>query len=123
MIRGTEAGHYRLFSPSDANLTHLDVTPLQHGRQTIVPLIPSTMNTQGQFPATQRFRFTTTGITCGGCANSVRILLGRLPGVVHVQVDVAAQTAEVEVERGATAPEELATTLKPAGYGSIPANA
>ena len=42
-----------------------------------------------------------------------------MPGVVHVAVDVAGNTAEVEVERGTVTAEELATALKPAGYGLI----
>lgn len=75
------------------------------------------MNTSIQ--PTEKLRFTTTGITCGGCANSVRTILGRMPGVVHVAVDVAGNTAEVEVERGTVTAEELATALKPAGYGLI----
>ena len=80
------------------------------------------MNNQTTLPATERFRFTTSGITCGGCANSVRTILGRLPGVLHVQVDVHGHTAEVEVERGTISREELADALKPSGYGLIPAN-
>ncbi|HRQ86147.1 MAG TPA: heavy-metal-associated domain-containing protein [Flavobacteriales bacterium] len=69
---------------------------------------------------TEILRFTTTGITCGGCANSVTTILQRLPGVVAVRVDAASSTAEVEVERGALGLEELLTALKPAGYGLIP---
>lgn len=88
-----------------------------------MPFDRKTMKTQATLPATERFRFTTTGITCGGCANSVRTILGRLPGVLHVQVDVAGHTAEVEVERGSITREELAVALKPSGYALIPANA
>ncbi len=68
----------------------------------------------------ETLRFTTTGITCGGCANSATNILKRLPGVVAVRVDAASNTAEVEVERGTTGLEELLAALKPAGYGLIP---
>lgn len=78
------------------------------------------MRTPEQSTATERFRFATTGITCDGCANSVRTILGRLNGVVGVQVDVPARTAEVEIERGTWTPEQLAEALKPAGYGLLP---
>ncbi|MBP9160714.1 MAG: heavy-metal-associated domain-containing protein [Flavobacteriales bacterium] len=77
---------------------------------------PTTMNTT----PTETLRFTTTGITCGGCANSATNILKRLPGVVAVRVDAAAGTAEVEMERGAVDLDALLIALKPAGYGLIP---
>jgi len=105
----------------DANLPHQDVTRTATTGRTFVPLIKHIpMNTSGQ--PTEKLRFTTTGITCGGCANSVRTILGRMAGVVHVAVDLAGNTAEVEVERGSVTAEELATALKPAGYGLITSN-
>ncbi|HRD53245.1 MAG TPA: heavy-metal-associated domain-containing protein [Flavobacteriales bacterium] len=70
--------------------------------------------------ATETLRFTTTGITCAGCANSATSILKRLPGVVEVRVDVATGTAEVDVVQGAIALNDLLTALKPAGYGLIP---
>jgi len=73
--------------------------------------------------STETYRFSTTGITCGGCANSATNILKRLPGVVAVRVDAASNTAEVEVERGALGLEELLVALKPAGYGLIPEKA
>lgn len=70
--------------------------------------------------ATETLRFTTTGITCAGCANSVTTILKRLPGVVAVRVDAASNTAEVEIVQGAIVLNDLLTALKPAGYGLIP---
>ncbi len=35
-------------------------------------------------------------ITCGGCANSIKLALTKLPGVGSVEVDVASKTVEVE---------------------------
>ncbi len=69
---------------------------------------------------TETLRFTTTGITCAGCANSATTILKRLPGVVAVRVDAATSTAEVEIVQGAIALDDLLTALKPAGYGLIP---
>lgn len=68
----------------------------------------------------ETLRFTTTGITCGGCANSATNILKRLPGVVAVKVDAANNTAEVEVERGTVDLDAMRAALKPAGYGLIP---
>lgn len=65
---------------------------------------------------TIKLRFSTTGITCGGCANSVRTILGRLPGVVDVSVDVEGHKATVEAMPGVTA-DQLAAAVRPAGYG------
>ena len=70
--------------------------------------------------STDTYRFSTTGITCGGCANSVTTILNRLPGVVGVQVDVAGKTATVQVQPGRPSVEALQQALKPVGYGLIP---
>ncbi len=69
---------------------------------------------------TETYRFSTTGITCGGCANSVTTILKRLPGVLGVQVDVAGKTAAVQVQPGGPSVEALQDALKPAGYALIP---
>ena len=79
------------------------------------------MNTSNQ--PTEKLHFTTTGISCGGCANSVRAILDRLPGVVHVDVDVDGGTADVEIERGSLTVDQLNKALEPAGYSLAPAQA
>lgn len=71
------------------------------------------MNTTNQ--PTEQLHFTTTGVSCGGCANSVRAILDKLPGVVNVKVNVEAETADVEIERGSLTVDELNKALKPAG--------
>ncbi len=69
--------------------------------------------------ATDKHSFMTTGITCGGCVNSVTKILSALSGVLSVAVDVAGQKATVEVVKDAVTNDELSTALKPAGYGFI----
>lgn len=69
--------------------------------------------------ASEKHSFTTTGITCGGCVNSVTKILSSLPGVLSVAVDVAGKQATVEVVKGAITGDELSTALEPAGYGFI----
>ena len=69
--------------------------------------------------ATEKHSFTTTGITCGGCVNSVTKILSSLAGVLSVAVDVAGQSASVDVVKGAVTDDELSTALKPVGYGFI----
>lgn len=68
----------------------------------------------------ETLRFTTSGITCGGCANSATNILKRLPGVVAVRVDATSSIAEVEVERGTVDLDAMLAALKPAGYGLVP---
>jgi len=69
--------------------------------------------------ATEKHSFTTTGITCGGCVNSVTKILSAMSGVLSVAVDVAGQKATVDVVKGAVTDDELSTALKPVGYGFI----
>lgn len=77
------------------------------------------MNTTNQ--PTEKLHFTTTGVSCGGCANSVQAILDMLPGVVNVKVNVEAETADVEIERGSLTIDELNKALQPAGYGLVAA--
>lgn len=79
--------------------------------------IEKTMETTS---TTETLHFTTTGVTCGGCVNSIRNILGRLPGVVHVDVDVQAATANVEIQRGSVDAATLNKAVAPAGYAFIP---
>ncbi len=68
----------------------------------------------------QRLHFSSTGIKCSGCANSVRTILGGLPGVTEVEVDVLRKTVDVEIRTGEVTAEQLVAALKPAGYGLLP---
>ncbi|MEV6320557.1 heavy metal-associated domain-containing protein [Nocardia sp. NPDC051787] len=58
---------------------------------------------------------TVTGMTCGGCAASVRDEIGRISGISSVAVDVASGRVTVEsaspVERA-----ELSAAVARAGY-------
>jgi copper chaperone CopZ len=56
-----------------------------------------------------------SGMTCGGCANTVRRVLSRVPGVVKAEVDLAHGRAVVT---GGMRPEELVAAVEVAGYGA-----
>ena len=61
-----------------------------------------------------------SGMSCGGCVNSVQKALARVPGVVSVQVSLAENTATVEHDP-ATAPRPaLVQAIEGAGFG-VPA--
>lgn len=53
------------------------------------------------------------GMTCGSCAKAVHRVLSRVPGVVSVEVDLAAGRALVQ---GSARPEDLLTAVEGAGY-------
>ncbi len=69
--------------------------------------------------ATEAHRFTTTGVTCAGCASSVGTILNKLPGVISARVDHLEKLAEIEVVKGTLSIDDLLNALQPAGYGLI----
>ena len=56
-----------------------------------------------------------TGMSCGGCVNSVRNAFSKVPGVTDAQVTVGAAT--VTYEPRLTNPDELRRAIVQAGYG------
>jgi copper chaperone CopZ len=56
-----------------------------------------------------------SGMTCGGCANTLTRVLSRVPGVTHVEVDLASGRAQVW---GVVRPDELLVAVRGAGYGA-----
>lgn len=53
------------------------------------------------------------GMTCGACANAVHRALARVPGVVRVEVDLAAGRA---LAQGSARPQDLVAAVAGAGY-------
>lgn len=56
------------------------------------------------------------GMTCSGCARSVRDALKAVPGVVEAAVDLKAGRASVDVEPGAVTRDALKAAIESAGY-------
>jgi copper chaperone CopZ len=56
-----------------------------------------------------------TGMTCSGCANTVKRVLSRVPGVTRTEVDHARGRATVS---GTARPEDLIAAVQAAGYGA-----
>jgi copper chaperone len=59
---------------------------------------------------------TVEGITCGGCANSIKSALGRLEGVSNVQVDVDTKTVTVEHDEQRATRHAVVEALDKAGF-------
>ena len=56
-----------------------------------------------------------SGMTCGGCANTLTRVLSRVPGVTRAEVDLANARAQV---LGTARPDELLAAVRRAGYGA-----
>jgi copper chaperone CopZ len=56
-----------------------------------------------------------TGTTCSGCANTVKRVLSRVPGVTRAEVDLASGRAAVS---GTARPEDLVAVVRAAGFGA-----
>ena len=58
------------------------------------------------------------GMTCASCVARVEKALGKVPGVVSAQVNLATERASVTVRAGGTAVGDLASAVEKAGYGA-----
>lgn len=96
-----------------ANLT--STVPAQAVREAVAAIRQAGYNV-----AIEVHHFTTTSITCAGCANKAGAILNKLPGVISARVDHLASTADVEVVLGMLSAEDLLAVLRPTGYGLLP---
>jgi copper chaperone CopZ len=71
---------------------------------------------------TQRSTLIITGMSCGSCRQHATKALQGVPGVTHVQVDLASGRAEVEHASTVT-PDALLQSIVAAGYGARVAGA
>ncbi len=58
-----------------------------------------------------------TGMTCGGCINTVTQALKAVSGVRDVDVSLSAGEATVQFDERLASPENLKSAVKGAGYG------
>lgn len=59
---------------------------------------------------------TVSGMSCMGCVNSVKNLLGALPGVASVQVDLSSGRVAVEHDPARASAEAIQQTIEDGGY-------
>ena len=67
----------------------------------------------------QRISISIAGMSCGGCVNSVRNALTRIPGVQVEQVKVGSAT--VAYDPAVTSPEAFRAAITRAGYKPLAA--
>jgi len=63
-------------------------------------------------------KFKADGITCGGCADSVKSALGRLEGVGKVEVDVPGKTITVDHDEEKVPRQIVVEALDRAGFAA-----
>lgn len=56
------------------------------------------------------------GMHCGGCAQSIKRLLERQPGVLSAEVSFETGEARVQIDPQRIGPDRLTGVLAPAGY-------
>ena len=67
-----------------------------------------------------RIDFPVTGMTCANCAMNVERALGKkVPGVVNVAVNFAAERAMVEYLPSMVTPDDLVSAVEKAGFGAL----
>lgn len=62
---------------------------------------------------------TVSGMSCMGCVNSVKNLVGALPGVSTVQVDLASGRVVVTHDPAAASPEAIRAAIEGGGYSVV----
>ena len=63
---------------------------------------------------------TVTGMSCMGCVNSVKSLVGALPGIAHCNVDLASGRVEVSHDPALATPDAIRAAITDAGYQVAP---
>lgn len=58
-----------------------------------------------------------TGMTCGGCVNSLTRALKSVSGVSDVNVSLETGETSVQYDENLTSPEQLKSVVDNAGYG------
>lgn len=63
--------------------------------------------------------FGVTGMTCAGCVGRVERALGKVPGVLEANVNLANERATVTYLGGSVEPRDLEKAVEGAGYGVV----
>lgn len=67
--------------------------------------------------ADKTIKLKVTGMSCGGCVNTVRKALEGIDGVISATVDLDSGSAEVKIGRDDLDPGQLKSAITTVGYG------
>ena len=68
--------------------------------------------------ADQTVQLAIAGMTCASCSVTVKVALGRLPGIASVEVDTEAGRATVRFDGSQVTAQQMATAITEAGYAT-----
>ncbi|MBI4967758.1 MAG: copper-translocating P-type ATPase [Rhodospirillales bacterium] len=66
------------------------------------------------------FDLAITGMSCAACSTRLEKVLGQVPGVAQVQVNLATERARIEAPAGLVGLADLIRAVEQAGYGATP---
>ncbi|HTN49464.1 MAG TPA: heavy metal translocating P-type ATPase [Burkholderiaceae bacterium] len=72
----------------------------------------------GYVVPTQTLNLALQGMTCASCVDRLESALGRVPGVLRTSVNLASESAQVELVSGAAAVRDLLGAVAAAGYSA-----
>jgi copper chaperone len=58
-----------------------------------------------------------TGMSCMGCVNSVRNLVGALPGIAGIEIDLASGKVEIQHDPALSDAAAIRAAIEDGGYG------
>ena len=70
----------------------------------------------------QTVQLAIAGMTCASCSVTVKVALGRLPGIASVEVDTEAGHATVRFDGSQVSAQQMATAITEAGYATTVAS-
>ena len=85
--------------------------------QTDVQTVIARVRDVGYEPVTAELDLPISGMTCANCVNRVQRALGKVPGVLSADMNLASERAHVQYLPASTAPGQLKAAVRDAGYG------
>jgi Cu+-exporting ATPase len=73
----------------------------------------------GYSAAYNNAKLTITGMTCASCVNNVERVIGNMPGVYRIIVNLSTGSASVEYAPAVTPLAEIISVIKDSGYGAV----
>jgi copper chaperone len=65
----------------------------------------------------ETLKLSVSGMSCMGCVSSVKNLLGALPGVARIDIDLASGRVEIDYAPETVQPAQLRQAIEDGGYG------
>ncbi|MDP3708826.1 MAG: heavy metal translocating P-type ATPase, partial [Polaromonas sp.] len=96
---------------------------VQAGQGVSMDALQRAVEKAGYAVGTQSLRLKIGDMTCASCVSRVEKALKQLPGVLSAEVNLATETAEVQLTGGAVTPAQLIAAVEKAGYRAWPLQA